>query len=354
MTGLKPAGRLAGLKPYRPPRGGGDGVRLHANEGRSPSMAVSDALAGLDFAEYPSATAIEERLAEAYGVASEQVVLTAGADDALARLALAYLEPGRRAVLMDPTFEMIPRYVQVAGAEAERVPWFDGPFPEAGFAEALDRADVGFVVSPSSPAGEVASQAALERLAERAQAQGKLLVVDLAYVEFADVDPTAELLVRGAAVARTYSKALGLAGLRVGYVIAGSDVTASLRAIGQPFSVSSPSLAVVGALFDRRQTLACAAAERVRTERERLRVGLEELGARPIPSQANFVLAQFGSSAEAFVEALAELGYRVRRFVGSPPLDGCVRITCPQDEETLEGLLAAMAQAAAKARRSES
>lgn len=346
MKGLAPAGRLEGLQPYRPPRGGGTGVRLHANEGRAPPLALADALGGLDLAEYPSATLLEERLARVYGLESEQVVLTAGADDALARLALAYLEPGRRAALLDPTFEMIPRYVQVAGGQAVSVPWFDTPFPEEDFARALDTAHVGFLVSPSSPAGEVASLASLERLADFARSEGKLLIVDLAYVEFADRDPTAELLARGAVVTRTFSKALGLAGLRVGYVLAPSEVTSMLRAIGQPFSVSSLALAVVGALFDRREVLSRAAAARVREERERLYRLWEELGFRPIPSQGNFVLAQLGSHAQGFVEALAERGFRVRRFVGAPPLDGCVRISCPQDETVLEGLMTAMRSSA--------
>lgn len=343
-----PAARIRGLKPYKPSAGSRpDALRLHANEGRAPDLDVGAALAGLDLARYPSAAALEARLAERHGIDADRVVVTAGADDALARIALAVLEPGRAAAIFAPTFEMIPRYVRLAGAEAVEVSWLDAPFPEDGFAEALGRPGVtaGFVVTPSSPAGEVAPADAVLRLADLARARGQLLVVDLAYVEFAEHDPTAELVARGdVLVTRTLSKALGLAGLRVGYAIGPAPVADWLRAVGQPFAVSAPSLALAERALEDAEDRIAAARDRVREERRQLHDRLLARGAQPVRSEANFVLARLGERGRATADALEASGYRVRLLAG-PGLEGALRITCPQDPAAFEGLLAALDRA---------
>lgn len=345
MTGPRPAGRLAGVTPYRPSSGARpDALRLHANEGLAPELDLRAALEGVDLARYPDASRLEARLAELHGVRPERVVVTAGADDALARVALAALEPGRKVVLLDPTFEMIPRYARLAGAEAVTVPWLDGPFPEAAFAEALRAPGVaaGFVVTPSSPAGEAAPAEALLRLADVARAAGQLLVVDLAYVEFADEDPTAALAARGdVLLTRTFSKALGLAGLRVGYAIAPPEVEGWLRAAGQPFAVSVPSLCIAERALDAYPRLVAAARAEVGAERGRLFERLHALGAAPVPSQANFVLARLGEKGPAVASALDVSGYRVRLFRGGR-LDGALRISCPRSQVAIDGLLSAL------------
>ena len=329
----RPAARLSGLTAYRPSRAGGPGAaRMHANEGRAPPVTLGPALEAVDPALYPDAGPLEARLAASFGVAPEQVMVTAGADDALARIALALLEPGRSAALLEPTFEMIPRYVQIAGGAPRPVPWMGGAFPLEPFLEALDGASVGFLVTPSSPAGQVIPLDALHRAADRARASGGLLVVDLAYVEFAEVDPTEALLSRGdVVVTRTFSKALGLAGLRVGYVMGPRAVVEWLRAVGQPFAVGSLSLAAASAVVDERRAIAERARARVRAERARIGQVLASSGAEVLPSEANFVLARWP-------EALAKVGFRVRAF-GAGALDGYLRISCPQDEAVLDRFL---------------
>ncbi len=335
--------RLDGLTPYRPSAPDQPGAcRLHANEGLAPHLDLSAALSGLDLSRYPSAGPLEAKIAAAHGVEPERVVVTAGADDALSRLAGFALERGRAAALFEPTFEMIPRYVQLSGAEARPVPWLDAPFPEKEFLAALEEASVGFVVSPSAPGGEIAPVDAILRLADRA----RLLVADLAYVEFAPEDPT-DALVRHprVVVLRTFSKAMGLAGLRVGYAIAPPAVADGLRTVGQPYAVSSVALHLAEAAFEQREALVAAARSRVETERHELFLALERVGARPVRSAANFVLARFGSRGPAVAASLAENGYRVRLFSGGL-VDGALRITCPQDEKVFAGLLAALQEGA--------
>lgn len=318
------------------------------------ARALGRYLEDLDVARYASTAELEVRLAHAHNVSAERVVVTAGADDALLRLCLAVLEPGRRAAVFRPTFEMIPRYLQLSGGEPVEVPWLDGPVPEDDFAKALieDGVTLGFVVTPSAPSGEVVPFDVVERLADRAAVLGRLLVVDLAYVEFAADDPTDRLAARGDVVlTRTFSKALGLAGLRVGYAIAPEPVAEWLRTVGQPYAVAAPSLAIATALLDARPVIAARARARVLAERQGLFTELEALGARPIPSQANFVLARFGPSGPGIAERLLQAGYRVRAFTGPGDLEGALRISCPQDEQAFDGLLLALRAAVQDASR---
>lgn len=346
--GFQPASRLRGLRAYRPPGAGSESFRLHANEGRAPERSLTAVFEAVDLSRYPAAGDVEARLASFHGVDPARVVLTAGADDALARLAFAGLEPGRSAVISEPTFEMIPRYVQLAGARAIRVPWLDCPFPEDAFGAALASAEMAFVVTPSSPAGEVVETEVLNRIAAQAAEQNCCLVVDLAYAEFADEDPTPALVDRGdVVVTRTFSKAIGVAGIRAGYAVAPREVADALRVVGQPFAVSSLTLAVVSSLLDERASLANRASETVRTERGRLFTELKRLGLRPIPSQGNFVLARVGAGAPAFADALAAHGLRVRVFAQPSCLEGAIRITCPQDQAVFSRLMSALPEAAA-------
>ena len=354
---LTPARRVEGLQPYRPSGrlGGEAAVRLHANEGRSPltDSMLTKALEDLRVERYPSVAKLESQLAEFHGVHPDRLVLTAGLDDALFRLSFALLEPGRRAALCVPTFEMIPRYIQLSGGQEVGVPWLDSAFPEGAFAEALSQPEVavGFLCSPSSPAGEVVGIDTLDRLAQRASSLGRVLVVDLAYVEFADEDPTDRLVARGdVCVARTFSKAVGLASLRVGYVIAPPEIANWLRTVGQPYAVSGPSLSIASVALPERGQISAAAAERVQEERRQLFESLLAIDAAPIESQGNFVLARLGDRAPAFVDTLASKGFRVRLFSTPRVLNGAVRIACPQNQKQHTQLLAAIRDVSLKGR----
>ena len=163
---------------------------------------------------------------------------------AIDRLCRAYLAPGRRIVMPQPTFVMLPYYAALAGAEIDAVPWREGPYPlEAVLDAVTEQTAVIVVVSPNNPNGAVATAADLRALAEAAP--HAVLLVDLAYAEYADEDLTAAALSHpSAVVVRTISKAWGLAGLRVGYAVGSPELIAILRVAGGPFSVSGLSLAV--------------------------------------------------------------------------------------------------------------
>lgn len=350
--GLQPAPGVAGVAPYRPgPRPAGIDLFLDANEGPAPPEDVLDAirLAGIGAARlYPSAAALERQIAERHGIDPERVVVTAGGDDALDRACRAVLTAGSDLLLPVPTFEMFHRYARLAGAHVREVPWRGGePFPAAAVLHAATPATraVAFV-SPNNPTGAAGTRADLDRIAR--SLPGALVICDFAYAEFADEDLTRDALEhRNCVVVRTFSKAWGLAGLRVGYAMAGPEVATWLRAAGGPFAVSGLSLAVASAWLRRSEARVREAVARVRQERGDLARLLAALGATPWPSQANFVAAAFPSAPAArHVHAMLwSRGISVRRF-DSAALSNVLRITCPGGEPGWSRLASALRDAA--------
>ncbi len=225
--------------PYAPSRPRGPvALRLADNEGSAPE--------GLDpdLARYPDASGLQDLLAARFGLTADQVLVTAGADDALARAFTALVRPGGSVVLAEPTFSMLRRFADAAGRDVISVPWPDGAFPvEAVVAAAGSGADAVALVSPNNPTGLVATEEELQRLHDALPETW--IWVDAAYGEFASTDLTAlALQLPRCVVYRTLSKAWGLAGLRVGYALGPVEAIGGLRAVGGPYPCSTPSLVI--------------------------------------------------------------------------------------------------------------
>ena len=249
--------------------------------------------------------------------------------------------PGRELILPEPTFEMLPRYARLAGAEVVSLPWLGGTYPTAAVLRRITaRTAMICVVSPNNPTGSVATPRDLRRLSRAAP--HALIVVDLAYTEFADVDLTpVALALPNTLITRTFSKAWGLAGVRVGYAMGRAEHIHWLRAAGNPYAVAGPSAALAAAWLDQGRTTVDIFVARVRAERALLTAQLLELGAAPEPSQANFVLARF-ADAPAVCDALAARGIAVRAFLDRPGLQDALRITCPGEAAAFSRLTATL------------
>lgn len=307
---------------------------LAGNEGRTPPADVLAVLPGDLARGYPSAADLEAALAERFAVDPAQVLVTAGADDGLDRVCRAYLDSTRRAVIPTPTFGMLLRYARLTGAAVDTPAWPAGAWPLDAVRSAL-RPDTALVcvVSPNNPTGQVATAADLAAIS--AAAPDAVVLLDHAYVEYADVDLTAAALaLPNVVVARTFSKAWGLAGLRVGYLLGPAAVIGALRRVGNPYAVSGPSLAVA-----RRQLATADIAPHiaaVRRERARLIAGLRALDVPTLDSQANCVLVE-GSRVDWLRDAWAGLGIGVRAWPGEARL----RISVPDDPAVTDRVLAA-------------
>jgi histidinol-phosphate aminotransferase len=346
---IKPSGAVAVVEEYRTPAHGAPiDLYLDKNEGAVPPPDLVEELAraGSDaLRRYTTAASLEEKISKQVGVGLERVLVTAGGDDAIARALKSVLEPGREIITPFPTFEMIEKYAALAGGEVVRVPWSNGGYPVKDVIEKVNgRTAAIAVVTPNNPTGLVATADDLKKLSKAAPQA--LILVDLAYVEFADEDITdVALSLPNAVVVRTLSKAWGLAGLRVGWAAGPAMLISWMRAAGNPYAVSSASLALAEARLSHSEGID-GYVRRVRDEVGEISLLIGKLGGEVWPTQANFVLARF-ENARWVCDALAGLGIAVRIFPDRPELEGCIRITMPGEERAFERLKSALESALA-------
>lgn len=327
---------------------------LDANEGRPLAsviealvMALSESPSSIN--RYPSFVELEVAIAGRWKIDPLRVVVTAGGDDAIGRICAARLAPGSSILVHEPAFEMFGVYARSRGAGVLSIPWLDGDdFPLKRTISTIQADEsIGLVtlVSPSNPTGGVVSLDEALSLAKACAECGVALLFDAAYGEFADVDPSPALVEGGLAyVVRSFSKAFGMAGMRLGYALAPSAESAlALRSSGMPYPSSSlASLAALTALADvegLRQTIT-----RARLERAALSQCLRGLGAKVNKSGANFVLARVGDPAGLASSLLAD-GIAIRSYKEREPLKDAVRITCPGDDTGLSLLVEAIKRA---------
>ena len=309
-----------------------DVIDLSMNEGEPPSRACLDVLKRHGPAllrKYADPAPLEAAYAAYLGAEPANVLATTGGDDAIDRVLRASLAPGREMVFPTPTFEMVPACARMARADLVPVEYEWGTLPHDDILDAVnERTGVVAVLTPDNPTGHAFSTASLLRLADALPPEVTLMV-DLAYAEFADEDPTPALLeVPRAIMIRTMSKAWGLAGLRIGFAVGAKRRIEPLRGYGGPYALTGPSIAIA---LDRLQNGVAdmrGFVEYVRSRRDRLAQVLRDAGGAPEPSRTNFVLASF-PDARWIQRGMAAQGVLVRYFAHLPEY---VRVTVPRDD----------------------
>jgi len=278
------------------------------------------------------------------------VLLTNGIDEALSLLFTSYLAAGDELLFADPTFVMYPALGKALGAQVVHLKsGQDLALPVADLlARISPRTRVIAIANPNNPTGLAASRADLLRIAEAAS--DAAVLIDEAYFEFCGETLIPDLALHpNLFVARTFSKAYGLAGLRLGVLTGAAEQIGYLRRFGLPFNVNAAALACVEeALAD--QAFVRDHVAQVKEGCERLAQLFSELRLHFWPSQTNFVLVRVGASAQAFVESMQRRGILVRDCSASPGCDGCVRITVGTPRQ-MDGVLQAIREAIAEARR---
>jgi histidinol-phosphate aminotransferase len=343
---LKARLAVQNLKAYRPPLSGRNGLlRLDFNENtQGPSPRVLRRLREFDaeqLACYPEREPVEQLTAKSLGVNPQEVLLTNGVDEAIHLLCQTYLEAGDEALVVVPTFAMYELLAASAGARVIPVPTLaEFRFPTERLLDRLSPATrLIAIANPNSPTGAVISPSDILRVA-RAAAHAAVLV-DEAYFEFYGQTLLHEICnLPNLFVARTFSKAYGMAGLRVGVLVGSLQQMKMVRKAASPYNVNAVALACLPAALDDQCFVEQYAAD-VRRGRERLETMFHSLGIRYWPSQANFVLAEFGSCAQSFVAAMASRGILVRDRSSDPGCEGCVRITVGAPEQ-MDRLLATL------------
>ena len=304
-------------KTYEPPAEGREGkIRLDFNENTAGcSPAVLRALRKLtvkQIAMYPEVLKGTAKLAGYFRVASEELVLTNGGDDALRVFFDAFVDAGSRILICEPTFPMYRYYGEIYGARID-VCRYDGEmrFPLQDVLTALrKRPRVFFLANPNNPTGTLVPLADLRRILEAAPRTA--IVFDEAYAEYSGL--TAIPWIRrypNLFVARTFSKATGLASLRLGGVIARRDSLELVRRAMPPYPINLAALtAAVAAVRDR--TAMRGHIREILKTRDWFAEKLENLGIRTYPSAGNFLLADFGVGGPALFERLERNGILLR------------------------------------------
>jgi histidinol-phosphate aminotransferase len=346
---LKARPSITGLPTYRSPIVSRAGLSLDLNEsmaGCSPRvLARLRELSAADVSLYPQREVGERLVAKFLGIAPEQVLLTNGIDEALLLLFSSYLDPGDELLFADPTFVMYPILGEATGAKAVRVQSGDDlALPAAGLlARISPQTRVIAIANPNNPTGLTAARPDLLKIAEAAP--GAAVLIDEAYFEFCGETLIADMASHpNLFVARTFSKAYGLAGLRLGVLTGAPEQIGYLRRFSEPFNVNSVALACLEVALADQQFVREHVAQ-VKQGREQLAQLFNVLGLRFWPSQTNFVLVRFGAAAKTFVESMRRRGILVRDLSASL---GCVRITVAtpsQMEEVLQAIREAIAEA---------
>jgi len=320
---IRPAVRvMAGYTPGEQPQGGGF-IKLNTNENPyAPSPRVREAIAACATDEIrlypdPMADALRDAAAARYDLPRDHILAGNGSDELLAIVLRACTDAGDRVAYPTPTYSLYDVLVAIAGAEPVRVT---------------------IVCNPNAPSG---TAIAVDEIAELSEQVAGLVVVDEAYVDFADESALALVRARpNVLVLRSLSKSFSLAGMRVGLAFGAPAVIAELCKVKDSYNLSRVSIAAGAAALADHETMR-AHVRQVRTTRARLSGRLRDLGYEVPPSQANFVLARRpGCDQRGVYEALKRRRILVRYFA-TPELYDALRITVGTDAE-VDALLAAL------------
>ena len=328
---LKARESVRTLKEYHPPLGNREGLRLDFNEntvGCSPRVLERlRALTGEDLARYPVRDKGEQVIAQHLGVPTDELLLTNGTDEAIHLICETYLEPGDETLIVVPTFAMFEIYAAATGARVVSIPsGFDFKFPtEAVLSRITSSTRFIAVANPNNPTG--ASVPISDLLQIAAAAPDAAILIDEAYFEFCG--ETAIMQWRETPnlfVTRTFSKANGMAGLRIGVLMGDHEQMRMLRRASSPYNLNSVALACLpDALADR--DFVNAYVTDVKQGRSELESELAAWGIRFWPSRANFVLMYLGENCKPFIREMRAHGILVRDRSDDFGCADCVRIT---------------------------
>jgi histidinol-phosphate aminotransferase len=338
----RPRARVLDMPEYHPPLAGRDALRLDFNENTfAPSPRVFAKLQQLTaerLTVYPEREPVERIVAQHLRVEPNQVILTNGVDEAIHLMACAFLDEGDEAIICTPTFFMYDVSIGMMTAGLVKVQTDDSlEFPFERFLAAITpRTKLIIVASPNNPTGSTVSREHL--LAIAAAAPQAVLMVDEAYFHFfgetllPDIASAPNLV-----VARTFSKAYGLASLRVGALFANARLIGFLRKVSSPYNVNGVALAVLPQALADKDYLNWYITQ-VHQGRERIFAALRELGVSTWPSAANFALMDIGPRHKELCARMREHGVLLRDRSADPGCEGYVRITVGVEEHVTRGI----------------
>src|SRR5215467_1341181 len=319
------------LKEYHPPLGNREGLRLDFNENTSGcSPRVLERLRqidGEDLARYPVRDTGELAVAGHFDISPDELLLTNGTDEAIHLVCETYLEPGDEALIVVPTFRMFEIYAASTGAGVTSIPaglYFQ--FPTERLLMAIKpRTRLIAIANPNNPTGALVPSRELSVIAQAAPAAA--LLVDEAYFEFSGETMMSRWrILPNLFVSRTFSKAYGLAGLRIGVLAGHEEQIRVLRRASSPYNLNSVALACLAEALADQAFVSNYVSQAIEGRRD-LEAELSAWGIRFWPSRANFVLFYIGKNSKPFIREMRARGILVRDRSSDYGCQDCVRIT---------------------------
>jgi histidinol-phosphate aminotransferase len=324
-----------------------DGLRLHQNEntaGCSPRViAALSRLRPEQISVYPPYSRVVDACARHFGVSPSWLALTNGLDEGIMAAAITFLKPGAgasEAIVPQPAFEIFEFDAVVAGGRVVHVPPRpDFSFPLAEVANAItERTRIVFVTNPNNPTGTSATIDDVKEVARRLPA-GAIVFVDEAYADFAGGRTFIPYIhaAPNVIVGRTFAKAYGLAGLRLGALVGAPETLDSIRPAIGVYSVNVAAVVAIEAALEDRAFIQDYLRQ-VLESKALVYAACERLGLHYWKSDANFVLVRVGNAAPRIVAEAAARGIYLRDRSNEPGCAGCIRITTGIVEHTRKGL----------------
>ncbi|MFA7658169.1 MAG: aminotransferase class I/II-fold pyridoxal phosphate-dependent enzyme [Candidatus Gastranaerophilaceae bacterium] len=309
-------------------------LKLDSNESDfGPSLKVIEALRQVEPADvqyYPFYGKLLQKLADFHKVNIENIILTAGADEAISSILGTFLEHGQTVLTVTPSFLMPKIYSKINGINYNEIPYKQKwQFPTEEFIKNIDSADLIHLTTPNSPTGEVIERDVIQKIIKKAG--DKAILIDETYGNYAGITNLSLLKGReNLFVVRSFSKDFALAGLRLGYIISAPQNIKDLRKYLSPYNVSTLTVKAGLAALDDIEYFENIK-KRMEKSKKILTDGLKNLAENIYPSKTNFLCVDFGEKADFIYQKLLSNKIKVKYF-GRPMLETCLRITVPKPE----------------------
>lgn len=331
-----PAPALVGLYRVREPGDAQGIVRLNRNERQHPlpdwfMEKLLRSIQSSTLTSYPITDGFYQLLSQHLGLSEDRILLTPGSDAAIKALYQAYVSPGDTVVILDPSYAMYAIYGRMFQANVRAIP-FDERLhldTERLLAAMGENTRLVMLANPNQPTATLLNDEVLDAVICRAHEVDALVAVDEAYFPFSGTTVLPRVIeFPNLVVTRTFSKAAGLAALRIGYAVGHPDVIGNLFKVRSVHDINSIALLAASLLVSHPEIMADYASQ-VSQGAEVLTRMANDLGLRALPTHTNFMQIQVGHRCDPsrLVSKLEEKGFLVRSHTGVPCLEGCIRVT---------------------------
>ncbi len=338
---IRPRKAIEKMKPYNPPLEGRRGlIRLDFNEntvGCSPNvLEAMRKISADEIATYPEYSKFKRKLANYLGIKEDELMVNNATDESIMVIMQTYIEKGDEVILPVPTFAMFRFYAQLMEAKLNEILYNkDLSFPTDKVLSSISKkTKLVILCNPNNPTGTPIKKEDVIKIIQKAEANSSLVLLDEAYVQY-NKSTCIDLIdkYKNLVIIQTFSKAYGMAGLRLGYAIADKEIMKNLLKAASPYSVNTMATAAGSAAIDDQEFVKNYVKE-VEKSKKIIYRELKKLGIKAYPTAANFLVAYFGKNAKRIADELKKNGVLVRDRSNYPLLKGCLRIGIGTMEQT--------------------